>query len=94
VQLANPAAFWAFELRTTGHVLSVLTYNTNFWVINARLYLELPYLLKFFAMVDASHGTYIYRWGDAPLTYLALAISAKSETLAWMPRSWGYKHWE
>jgi hypothetical protein len=72
-------------------LVRVVSYSTNFWVINVHLYLELPYLLTFFAMVDASHGTYLYRWGDAPLIYLALAIGAKSEDIAWMLRSWSVK---
>jgi hypothetical protein len=55
-----------------------------------KIYLELPDLLTFFAMVDASYGIYLYRWGDAPLLYLILAISATPEQIVRQPIWWKY----
>jgi hypothetical protein len=91
----KPANAASYGLFNPGYIQEpgwVRCYNTNFWVINVHRYLELPGLLQFYAMVDASHGIFLYRWGDAPLFFVALAITAKPEELIWTPTNWIYKH--
>jgi hypothetical protein len=88
----NQKSYQAFVIEKYCERCDVLLYQTNFWVINVQRFLELPGLLRFFTMVEASYGIYLYRWGDAPMFYLILAIAAKPEDLVMIPSSWNYTH--
>jgi hypothetical protein len=89
---ADPEAYRIVPTLDNPPHTRVRAYPTNIWIINARRYLELPGILHFMAMVDISHGTYLYRWGDAPLYYVTLALFARPEEIVTMPESWQYRH--
>jgi hypothetical protein len=88
----NPKAYERFVVKNCSENCDVRSCSTIFWVINVQRYLELPSLLQFLTLEEASSGTYLYRWGGAPLSYLMLVIAARPEELVNKPRSWHYEH--
>jgi hypothetical protein len=70
---------------------SVAGFYNNLEVMNVSFWLR-PEVQHFVRMVDVSHGTYLHRWGDAPMRYLALALFATPQEVAMKPFSWEYVH--
>jgi hypothetical protein len=66
-------------------------YYNNLEVMDIAFWLR-PDVQHFVQFVDASHGIYLHRWGDAPLRYLALALFATSNEVEMKPYSWYYIH--
>ena len=59
---------------------SVRTFYNNFEITDMDFFLR-PEVLKFTKHVCDSLGIYKYRWGDAPLRYLTLALFARPEKI-------------
>jgi hypothetical protein len=70
---------------------SVAGYYNNLEIMDVSFWMrsEVQHFVQF---VDASWGIYSYRWGDAPLRYLALALFAAPREVADRPYEWQYKH--
>lgn len=58
----------------------IRTYYNNFEVMNIHFFRQSS-VRKWTEWVDASHGIYKYRWGDAILRYLTLSLFANSEQI-------------
>jgi hypothetical protein len=65
-------------------------YN-NLELMDVRFWMR-PEVQHFVHFVDCSWGIYLYRWGDAILRYLALAMFASDEMVRPCPESWVYTH--
>jgi hypothetical protein len=70
---------------------SVAGYYNNLEITDVAFWLR-PEVQHFVQFVDASHGIYLHRWGDAPLRYLALALFATREEVTMRPWSWSYQY--
>lgn len=55
---------------------SIRTYYNNFEVFQTKFFRQVG-VRAWINAIDASHGIYKYRWGDAMLRYLTLALFAK-----------------
>jgi hypothetical protein len=51
-----------------------------------------PNVQHFLRTVHESAGIYYYRWGDAPLRFILLAIFARSDQVTHFPSNVGYSH--
>lgn len=58
----------------------IRTYYNNFEIMNTHFFRRTD-VRQWIDMIDATHGIYKYRWGDAVLRYLTLMFFAKSEQI-------------
>jgi hypothetical protein len=65
----NPDMFADFFNKT----LEIPNYWNNFEVVDLA-FMQRKDVLDFIQMVDESQGIFLYRWGDAPLRYITLAL--------------------
>jgi hypothetical protein len=70
---------------------SVAGYYNNLEIMDVSFWMRKD-VQHFVQFVDASWGIYTYRWGDAPLRYLALALFATPGEVADRPHEWDYRH--
>jgi hypothetical protein len=70
---------------------SVAGYYNNLEIMDVAFWLK-PEVQHFVQFVDTSWGIYLYRWGDAPLRYIALALFATREQVTMRPWRWRYEH--
>jgi hypothetical protein len=68
----------------TGYYNNLELMDIKFWMRR-----DVQHFVQF---VDASWGTYLWRWGDAPLRYIALAIFATPNMVRGRPSEWYYNH--
>jgi mannosyltransferase len=69
----------------------VAHYYNNLEVLDLNFWRR-PDVQHFVAFVDASWGIYLYRWGDSPLRYIALALFAEPGQVVFRPLEWSYQH--
>jgi len=55
------------------HTLDVPNYWNNLEIIDLKL-MQRPDVRDFIREIDQSQGIFLYRWGDAPLRYITLAL--------------------
>jgi hypothetical protein len=70
---------------------AVMGYYNNLELMDIRFWMR-PEVQHFVEFVDASWGTYLWRWGDAPLRYVALAMFATPGMIVERPFEWRYDH--
>jgi hypothetical protein len=70
---------------------SVTGYYNNLEIMDVGFWMRTD-VQRFVQFVDASWGIYTYRWGDAPLRYLALALFAAPNEVVDRPHQWQYIH--
>jgi hypothetical protein len=59
------------------HTIEVPNYWNNIEVIDLSL-MRQKEVLDFMKAIDESKGIFLYRWGDAPLRYITLALFANA----------------
>lgn len=69
----------------------VRSFYNNFEIVKMSFF-RAPEVRHFTDFVDASGGIFLYRWGDAPLRYLTLAIFAREDQIAARSPLWRYRH--
>jgi hypothetical protein len=86
IQIRNEEAWKiAFE---RGHVRS---FSTNLEAMDLAFWSRSD-VQHFVHFIDCSGGIYTYRWGDAPLRYLAMAMFATPQMVRQRPSQWNYSH--
>ena len=60
------------------HSIEIPNYWNNIEVIDLS-FMQRTEVKAFINTVDESQGIFLYRWGDAPLRYIELALFAKPE---------------
>lgn len=72
---------------------NVPMYYNNMEIVSIE-FMNRPEVRDFVNAIDASHGQYKYRWGDAPLRYATLALFAEEKSVQPLSVSWnnGYRH--
>jgi len=68
----------------------------NFWnnieVVDLS-FMRRKEVLDFIQAIDESKGIFLYRWGDAPLRYITLALFANASQILYRPKlGLGYCH--
>lgn len=58
----------------------IKTYYNNFEIMKIEFFHK-THVREWIQMIDATHGIYKYRWGDAILRYLTLALFARSDQI-------------
>jgi hypothetical protein len=69
----NPAMFADIFNRT----MEIPNYWNNFEVVDMS-FMRRKQVVDFIQAVDESRGIFLYRWGDAPLRYIILALFANA----------------
>ena len=59
------------------HSVEIPHYWSNFEIIDLA-FMQRPEVIDFIETVDDSRGIFLYRWGDAPLRYITLALFANA----------------
>jgi hypothetical protein len=70
----------------------VRMYGTNFEIMDL-MFCRKPEVQKFVTFIDLSWGQFLWRWGDAPIRYLALTLFATPEQVVPRPQHWRYNHY-
>ena len=72
----NPGMFTDFF----NHSIEIPNYWNNFEMIDIS-FTQRREVLNFVKAVDDSQGIYLYRWGDAPLRYITLALFSNAQQI-------------
>jgi hypothetical protein len=80
IKIANISPEDPRRLENAFVVNGIRTYYNNFEVMKIHFFRQTR-VRKWIQMIDGSHGIYKYRWGDAILRYLTLALFARSEQI-------------
>jgi hypothetical protein len=56
--------------------IEIPNYWNNFEIVDLS-FMQRKEVVDFIQAIDESRGIFVYRWGDAPLRYIMLAIFAK-----------------
>jgi hypothetical protein len=74
------------------NVDDVRMYGTNFEIMDLMFWRR-PEVQRFVKFIDLSWGQFLWRWGDAPIRYLALTLFASPEQVVPRPQEWRYNHY-
>lgn len=72
----NPDMFIDFF----NHSIETPNYWNNFEIVDIS-FTQRREVLKFVQAIDDSQGIYVYRWGDAPLRYITLALFSNAKEI-------------
>ena len=59
------------------HSVEVPHFYSNFEIIDLA-FMQRPEVMEFIQAIDESRGVFLYRWCDAPLRYITLALFANA----------------
>jgi mannosyltransferase len=62
------------------HTMELPNYWNNFEVVDLS-FMRRKSVVEFIDAVDRSQGVFLYRWGDAPLRYITLALFANASEI-------------
>jgi hypothetical protein len=67
------------------HSIEIPHYSNNFEVVDLA-FMQRDDVLDFIQVIDQSQGIFLYRWGDAPLRYIILALFANETEILYRER--------